>query len=70
MIPGEPVPPSLQSFYTAVMRILLVILMTYPKFLCYFHFEFVNSLPQHAIQLKNMILAAWPREIWLPDPLS
>jgi hypothetical protein len=30
----------------------------------------VNSLPEHAIQLKNMILAAFPRQISPPYPLS
>ena len=60
----------MQSFYTAVMRILLVILKDYPQFLCDFHFSFVISLPEHAIQFKNMILAAFPRSISPPNPLS
>ena len=50
----------MRSFYTATMNIVLVILKDYPQFLCDFHFNFVNSLPDHAIQLKNMILAAFP----------
>lgn len=60
----------MKSFYTAIMRILLVILKDYPQFLCDFHFSFVNSLPEHAIQFKNMILAAFPRSISPPNPLS
>lgn len=38
--------------------------------MCDFHFSFVNSLPEHAIQFKNMILAAFPRSISPPNPLS
>jgi CCR4-NOT transcription complex subunit 1 len=70
MAPGQKVAPAMQSFYTAVMRIMLVVLKDYPQFLCDFHFDFVNSLPEHVIQLKNMILAAFPRSISPPNPLS
>jgi len=48
----------------------LVILLDYPEFLCDFHFNFVNSLPDHAIQLKNMVLAAHPRHINPRSPLA
>jgi CCR4-NOT transcription complex subunit 1 len=70
MILGQKTSPAMQSFYTATIRIILVILKDYPEFLCDFHFNFVNSLPDHAIQLKNMILAAIPRNISPPDPFS
>ena len=60
----------MRSFYTATMNIVLVILKDYPQFLCDFHFNFVNSLPDHAIQLKNMILAAFPKSIQPPNPFS
>lgn len=70
MASGQKVQPALQRFYTAVTRIVLVILIDSPQFLCDYHFDFVNSLPDHAIQLKNMILAAFPKTISPPYPLS
>lgn len=60
----------MRSFYTATMNIVLVILKDYPQFLCDFHFSFVNALPDHAVQLKNMILAAFPKCIQPPSPFS
>lgn len=60
----------MEAFYIGTIRIVLLILKDYPDFLCDFHFNFVNSLPDHAIQLKNMILAAVPRAIQAPDPLT
>ena len=60
----------MRSFYTATMNIVLVILKDYPQFLCDYHFNFVNSLPETAIQLKNMILAAFPKSIQPPNPFS
>ena len=34
------------KFYEATLRICLVILHDFPEFLCDFHFNFVNSLPE------------------------
>jgi CCR4-NOT transcription complex subunit 1 len=48
----------------------MVILKDYPLFLCEFHVNFVNALPEHAIQLKNMILAAHPPNMQIPYPHS
>lgn len=70
MVVGQKAPPALQAFYTATIRIVLIILKDYPEFLCEFHFSFVTALPDHAIQLKNMVLAAVPRNISPPDPFS
>jgi len=68
MITGQQVSPAMQSFYTATLRVVLLILKDYKDFLCDFHFNFVNALPDHAIQLRNMILAAYPSSIELPYP--
>lgn len=42
--------------------------MDYPEFLSEFHFHFVNNLPDHCIQLRNLILYAHPKSIQQPDP--
>ncbi len=42
----------------------------YPEFLCDFHFNLVNSLPEHCVQLRNIILSAQPRNIPYIDPFS
>jgi len=49
MIPGEQTSLAMQNFYKATLRVVLVILHDYPEFLCDFHFNFVNSLPEHCI---------------------
>ena len=68
MIPGRPVPPAIQAFYHSTLRVISVIKMDFPDFLSDFHFHFVNSLPDHCIQLKNIILSACPNNIRQPDP--
>lgn len=70
MIVGQPVSEPLAKFYEATMRIILVIKNDCPEFLCDFHFNFVNSLPEHCLQLRNIILSAQPKSIQFNDPFS
>ena len=70
MVVGQPMTESLAKFYEATLRVILVIKNDYPEFLCDFHFNLVNSLPEHCIQLRNIILSAQPRNIPYIDPFS
>lgn len=70
MIPGQKTTLPMIKFYEATLRVVLVILHDYPEFLCDFHFNFVNSLPEHCIQLRNMILSAFPLNITPPNPMA
>lgn len=70
MTVGQPMGVALTKYYEATLRVVLVIKNDYPEFLCDFHFNFVNSLPEHCIQLKNVILSATPRNIPNIDPFS
>ena len=60
----------LAKFYEATLRVILVIKADYPEFLCDFHFNLVNSLPEHCVQLRNIILSAQPRNIPCIDPFA
>ncbi len=57
-------------YYEATLRVVLVIRHDFPEFLCDFYFNFVNSLPEHCIQLRNIILSANPRNIPVCNPFS
>jgi len=70
LIPGSQSTPAMRSFYTATMNVVLVVLKDYPQFLCDFHFNFVNALPDNAVQLRNMILAAFPKHVQPPAPFQ
>mmetsp|Transcript_48325 Transcript_48325/g.35511 ORF Transcript_48325/g.35511 Transcript_48325/m.35511 type:complete len:228 (+) Transcript_48325:875-1558(+) len=70
MSPHHKAPPALAAFYQATLRVCLTILHDFPEFFCNFHFNFVNNLPDHCIQLKNIILSAYPQSITLPSPFK
>jgi len=63
--------PALEKFFEGTLKICLVVLHDYPEFLCYYYFQFINNLPLYRTgNLRNMILAAYPKSIRLPDPAN
>lgn len=63
------VTPSLDRLFEGIQKLCLVILHDFPEFFCYYYFEFINHLPLYQTgKLRNMILAAYPKDMKLPDP--
>jgi CCR4-NOT transcription complex subunit 1 len=56
--------------YKGTLRVLLVLLHDFPEFLCDYHFSFCDVIPPSCIQLRNLILSAFPRNMRLPDPFT
>eukprot|EP01133_Synstelium_polycarpum_P015486 gene15486-18389_t len=63
---GEP----MRLLYKGTLKILLVLLHDFPEFLCEFHFSFCDVIPSTCIQLRNLILSAFPDSMRLPDPFT
>ncbi|GER44883.1 transcription regulators [Striga asiatica] len=61
---GEPA----HFLYKGTLRVLLVLLHDFPEFLCDYHFSFCDVIPPSCIQMRNIILSAFPRNMRLPDP--
>jgi CCR4-NOT transcription complex subunit 1 len=56
--------------YRGTLRVLLVLLHDFPEFLCDYHYSFCDAIPSSCIQLRNLILSAFPRNMRLPDPFT
>eukprot|EP00850_Spirogloea_muscicola_P021681 SM000258S09097 [mRNA] locus=s258:124363:135751:+ [translate_table: standard] len=56
--------------YKGSLRVLLVLLHDFPEFLCDYHFSFCDVIPSSCIQMRNLILSAFPRNMRLPDPFT
>ncbi|KRG04047.1 uncharacterized protein Dmoj_GI19666, isoform F [Drosophila mojavensis] len=63
---GKPV----QLLYKGTLRVLLVLLHDFPEFLCDYHFGFCDTIPPNCVQMRNIILSAFPRNMRLPDPFT
>lgn len=42
----------------------------FPRVLFYYHYAFCDVIPPDCIQLRNLILSAFPRNMKLPDPFT
>jgi len=60
----------IKMIYKGTLRVLLVLLHDFPEFLSEYHSSFCDTIPPSCIQLRNLILSAFPRNMTLPDPLQ
>jgi CCR4-NOT transcription complex subunit 1 len=56
--------------YKGTLRMLLVLLHDFPEFLCKYHFQLCDVIPSSCIQMRNLMLSAFPRNMRLPDPFT
>ncbi|XP_063970716.1 CCR4-NOT transcription complex subunit 1-like isoform X2 [Lytechinus pictus] len=63
-------PKHLALLYKGTLRVLLVLLHDFPEFLCDYHYGFCDVIPPNCIQMRNLILSAFPRNMRLPDPFT
>ena len=54
--------------YRGTLRLLLVLLHDFPEFLSEYYFSLCDVIPPRCIQLRNIVLSAYPPNITLPDP--
>lgn len=60
----------MQSYYKGSLRVFLILLHDYPSFLCEYAYVFCDEIPTQFIQVKNIILACFPKNISPPDPFQ
>ncbi|KAH9911414.1 Not1-domain-containing protein [Fomitopsis serialis] len=60
--------PASRDLYRGSLRLLLVLLHDFPEFLSEYYFSLCDVIPPRCIQLRNVILSAFPPTIVLPDP--
>lgn len=60
----------LRFLLQGTLRLLLVLLHDFPEFLCDYHYAFCDVIPPNCIQMRNLILSAFPRNMRLPDPFT
>ena len=61
---------SIRRLYKGTLKILLVLLHDFPDFLSDYHLSFCEAIPSTCVQLRNLILSAFPRSMRPPDPFT
>jgi len=59
---------TVETLLKGLLRTLLVLLHDFPDYLSENHFTLCNLIPSGCVQLKNLVLSAFPRLNRLPDP--
>ncbi|KAI7901129.1 CCR4-Not complex component, Not1-domain-containing protein [Cokeromyces recurvatus] len=59
-----------KMFYRGTLRVLVVLLHDFPEFLCRNYILFAQAIPHSCVQIRNLILSAFPRVMHLPDPFT
>jgi CCR4-NOT transcription complex subunit 1 len=60
----------IRKLYKGTLKILLVLLHDFPEFLCDYHLTYCDIIPITCVQLRNLILSAFPKTMRLPDPFT
>ena len=61
---------AIKNLYKGTLRVLLVLLHDFPTFLASYHLSFCNVIPDNCVQMRHLILTAFPRGMVLPDPFT
>ncbi len=56
--------------YLAALKIMLVLLHDFPEFLAFFAVSLCNEIPESFVQVRNIVLAAFPKNMRLIDPFQ
>lgn len=59
-----------KMLYRGTLRVLVILLHDFPEFLCHNYIVFAQAIPYSCVQLRNLILSAFPRVMHLPDPFT
>jgi CCR4-NOT transcription complex subunit 1 len=60
----------IRRLYKGTLRMMLVLLHDFPEFLCDYHVSLCDVIPSSCVQLRNLVLSAFPRTMRLPDPFT
>lgn len=66
---GEMAGP-VRKMYKGTLRMLLVLLHDFPEFLAEHYFSLCDVVSTTCVQMRNLVLSAFPRNMRLPDPFT
>ena len=61
---------ALSLFFKCILKEMLLLLHDFPEFLLAYHQPLCDAIPLCCVQLRNVVLSAFPRNTKLPDPFN
>eukprot|EP00743_Colponemidia_sp_Colp-15_P011815 GILK01013283.1.p1 GENE.GILK01013283.1~~GILK01013283.1.p1 ORF type:complete len:1124 (+),score=105.45 GILK01013283.1:462-3374(+) len=66
----EGIPTPVLMFFRSFLKLMLVILHDFPEYILHTNYLLCDYIPSCCIQLRNVVLCAFPNTIRLPDPFK
>eukprot|EP00756_Hemistasia_phaeocysticola_P010005 Hpha_TRINITY_DN14979_c0_g1::TRINITY_DN14979_c0_g1_i1::g.144134::m.144134/K12604/CNOT1, NOT1; CCR4-NOT transcription complex subunit 1 len=67
---GAELTEPLRLLYKGTLKVMLVLLHDFPEFLTAHHSSLTDIIPPTCVQLRNVVLSSFPRDMKLPDPFT
>lgn len=61
---------SIQFLCKGTLRVFIVVLHDFPEFLCDYHLSFCDVISSSCMQMRNVILSAFPSNMRIPVPYT
>jgi len=61
---------SVRRLYKGTLRVMLVVLHDFPEFFSEYYISFCDVIPSTCVQMRNLVLSAFPKTMRLPDPFT
>jgi CCR4-NOT transcription complex subunit 1 len=67
---GTGISNNVLLFFKSVLKLMLMLLHDFPEFLLNYHVQLCDVIPLCCVQIRNVVLCAFPSSIKLPDPFQ
>jgi len=64
------VPSNALVFAKSLLKLMLILLHDFPEFVLSWHVQLCDAIPSCCVQLRNVVLCAFPSNVKLPDPFA
>ncbi|KAJ2197808.1 CCR4-NOT core subunit cdc39 [Coemansia sp. RSA 522] len=69
-VEADQVSEPVKLLYRGIVCVILVVLHDFPEFLASYALRLSDAVPTNCVQLRNLLLSAYPRDMRLPEPLT
>lgn len=69
-VQGKDFPKAISAMYQGTSRIFLALLHDCPQLFIEYHYVLCKHIPSSFVQIRNLVLSAFPEKMELPDPLT
>jgi CCR4-NOT transcription complex subunit 1 len=67
---GSGISSNVLLFFKSILKVMLMLLHDFPEFVLTYHVQLCDVIPLCCVQIRNVVLCAFPTTIKLPDPFQ